>query len=79
MKKIKVCELKKGYGVNHSKYGYLQYRGLATKNPFTKVPKIPNEYIFWPPVDQNGNTVADIVIKNGNKVVELVEGNEDDD
>jgi hypothetical protein len=75
--KIKVKDLKHGYGINHSKHGYLQYRGLATKNPYTDEPKIPHTYIFWLPIDENGNTLPDVLLTNGNEIVELIDKYED--
>ena len=47
MENIKVKDLKRGYGVNHKQYGYIQNRGLATKHPYTDEPKVPHRYIFW--------------------------------
>ena len=37
MENIKVKDQKRGYGVNHKQHGYIQYRGLATKNPIKKL------------------------------------------
>lgn len=79
MEKIKIKYLKSGYGVNHSKYGYIQYRGLATKHPYTNEPKTPHQYIFWPPIDENGYTLPDIIISNGNDIVELIDKYEEED
>jgi len=47
MEQVKVKELKKGWCVNHPKYGYIQYRGLAPKHPYTEEPKVPHLHIFW--------------------------------
>ena len=71
--KIKVKQLKNGDGVNHSKHGYIQYRGLEPRHPFTKEPRIPHRYIFWLPLDENGNTLPDVVLTDGNEIVELVD------
>jgi hypothetical protein len=73
MESILVKNLKVGYGVNHKEHGYIQYRGLATKNPYTDQPIIPHRYVFWLPVDENGNTLPDLVLTDGNEVVELVD------
>ena len=73
MENIKVKDLKRGYGVNHKQHGYIQYRGLATKHPYTDEPKVPHRYIFWSPVDEDGNTLPDVVLTNGNEIVELVD------
>lgn len=73
MENIKVKDLKRGYGVNHKQHGYIQYRGLATKHPYTDEPKVPHRYIFWLPVDEDGNTLPDVVLTNGNEIVELID------
>lgn len=70
---IKIKELKCGYGVNHKQLGYIQYRGLATKHPYTNEPIVPHRYIFWLAVDENGNTLPEVVLFNGNEIVELVD------
>lgn len=70
---IRVKDLKRGYGVNHSKHGYLQYRGLATKHPYTDEPKVPHRYVFWLLVDEDGNILPDVVLTNGNEIVELID------
>jgi len=72
---IKISELKKGYGVYHKKYGYLQYRGLV-KHPYTDVVLLPHQYIFWQPPDKYGKTLSDIILKE-NSVVELIDKVED--
>jgi hypothetical protein len=77
MMKIKVKDLKCGNGVNHKQYGYMQYRGLATKHPYTNEPKFPHSYIFWLPVDEDGNTLPDVVLTNGNEIVEIIDYYED--
>jgi hypothetical protein len=64
---MKVKDLKPGCGINHSKYGYLQYHGLVTKHPFTDKP------VIWQPVDENGNTTPDVVLTDGEEVVELID------
>jgi len=74
---FKVKDLKKGWFVNHTKYGNLQYRGLVTKNPFTDEPKVPHLYLFWQGVDEDGNTQEDIVISNGNMILEVTDKIED--
>ena len=51
---LELKDLKRGYGVNHKQHGYIQYRGLATKHPYTDEPKVPHRYIFWSPVDEDG-------------------------
>lgn len=68
----KVKLLKEGNGINHPKYGYMQYHGLAT-NPYTDEPKIPHRYVFWLPVDENGRTLPEVVLTNGNEIVEIVD------
>ena len=73
---MKIKDLKEGYGITHSKYGYMQYRGLVTKNPFTNEPKIPHQYLFWLPVDINGKDQPDIILTNGNEVVILEDTND---
>ncbi len=73
MKTVKVENLKKGYGINHPEHGYLQYRGLVTKHPFTEEPKTPHQYLFWQPVDEKGNNQPDIIELNSNLLVELID------
>ena len=70
---MKVKDLKPGCGINHPKYGYLQYHGLVTKHPFTDKPVIPHRYLFWQPVDEHGNTTPDVVLTDGEEVVELID------
>lgn len=70
---MKVKNLKVGYCINHKQYGYMQFRGLATKHPYTDEPKVPHRYIFWLPIDEDGNTLPDVVLTNGNESVEVVE------
>lgn len=79
MEKIKLKHLKVGYGVNHNEHGYLQYRGLATKHPYTDEFKIPHSYVFWRPVGESGKLFPDVVLTNGNEVVELVDKTEDNE
>ena len=74
---IKVKDLKHGYGINHKKHGYLQYRGLETTHPYTDEPKVPHIYVFWLPIDENGNTLPDVFLTNGNEIVELVDKYDD--
>ena len=76
---IKVKELKKGYGINHPRYGYLQYRGLVTRHAFTDEPKEPHQYLFWQCVDEDGNTQTDVILTNENHKFELIDKNEDDE
>lgn len=61
-KRKRIKDLKPGYGVNHPEHGYLQYRGEHN-----------GKHIFWLPVDENGNTRPEVVIKDGTQFVELVE------
>ena len=69
-----IKELKKGHGVNHPKFGYMQYRGLVTRHAFTTEPKIPHEYLFWLPADDKG-VIKDKVFKDGQVIVEVLEFN----
>lgn len=71
--KIKISDLKPGTGINHPTFGYLRYYGKARLHPFTTIEKDPAEYIFIWPVDERGYTRPDIVIKNGDQLVEIVE------
>jgi hypothetical protein len=79
MEQAKVKELKKGWYVNHPKYGNIQYRGLATKHPYTEKPKVPHLHIFWQCVDEDGNTQPDVVETNGNLILEVTDKFEDND
>lgn len=79
MEMVKIKQLKRGYGVNHPAHGYIQFRGLATKNPFTEEIKVPYQYIFLPPIDENGNTRPDIILDNGDETVELIDKYEETD
>lgn len=69
---LKIKELKKGYCVNHPKYGYVQYYGIATKHPYTEEPKIPHLHIFWQCVDEDGNT-KQVNESNENLIVEVID------
>ena len=77
MNTLQVQQLKKGYGINHPVHGYLQYRGLVTKNPFTEEPKIPYQYLFWKGVDEHGKNQPDVVLMNGSEEFEVVDENEE--
>lgn len=79
MEQVKVKELKKGWSVNHPIYGNIQYRGLATKHPYTEEPKLPHLHIFWQCVDEDGNTQPDVKETNGNLIVEVTDKIEDDE
>jgi hypothetical protein len=79
MEQAKVKELKKGWYINHPKYGNIQYRGLATKHPYTEEPKLPHLHIFWQCVDEDGNTQPDVVETNGNLIVEVTDKIEDNE
>ena len=71
MKKLQIKELKKGYGIYLKKYGYLQYEGLVKKNEFTDEPKVPHQYLFNQGVDENGNEQLDIILTDGELLVEV--------
>lgn len=77
MEQLKVKELKKGWCVNHPKYGNIQYRGLATKHPYTEVTKVPHEHIFWQCVDEDGNMQPDVKLMDGNIILEVTDKIED--
>lgn len=79
MEKIKVKQLKKGWFINHPKYGTIQYHGLVTKHPYTEEPKIPHQHIFWQCVDINGNTQSDVIELNENLIVEVTDKIQDDE
>lgn len=79
MEQAKVKELKKGWCVNHPKYGNIQYRGLATKHPYTEEPKMPHLHIFWQCIDEDGNTQPDVVETDGNLIVEVTDKIEDNE
>jgi len=79
MEQMQVQQLKKGYGINHPKYGYLQYRGLVTRHAFTDEPKVPHEYLFWQTVDENGNNQPDVKLTNGKLLVEVSDKIEDNE
>ena len=77
MEYIQVKELKKGYGINHVKHGYLQYRGLVTRHNFTDEPKVPHQYLFWKCADVEGNDQSDVILSDGNLLVQVVDKIED--
>jgi len=79
MDQAKVKDLKKGWCVNHPKFGNVQYRGLATKHPYTDAPKIPYTHVFWQSIDEGGNAQPDVLELNGNLVVEITDKFEDND
>lgn len=79
MEKLQVRQLKKGYGINHPEHGYLQYRGLVTRHPFTDEPKVPHQYLFWRTPDKDGNLQPDVVLTNGNLIVEVSDKIEEGD
>lgn len=73
MEHLRINELKKGWCVNHPKYGNIQYRGLATRHPYTEEPKIPHLHIFWQCVDEDGNIQPDVIEKNGMLELEVTD------
>ena len=68
---LKIKQLKKGYGIKHEEYGYLQFEGLIKKNQFTDEPKVPHQYLFNQGVDENGNEQSDVIFTNGEIFVEV--------
>jgi hypothetical protein len=68
---LKIKQLKKGYGIKHKEYGYLQFEGLIKKNQFTDEPKVPHQYLFNQGVDENGNEQSDVIFINGEIFVEV--------
>ena len=72
MGKIKIKNLKRGYCINHQEFGYLQYIGLATKNPITNEIKKPYQYVFQTEIDIEGNS-KQITLKNGDEIVFLID------
>lgn len=79
MESIPIKHLKRGYGINHPDYGHLQYRGLVTRNPFTNEVKVPHEYLFWQVVNEDGKTKPDVILTDGNFLVEVSDKIEDYD
>lgn len=79
MEKLQVQQLKKGYGINHPKHGYLQYRGLVSRHAFTDEPKVPHQYLFWKTVDEDGNNQPDVILTNGKLLVEVSDKIEDNE
>jgi hypothetical protein len=71
MEQVKIKELKPGYYVSHKKWGYLQYRGIVTRNPFTEEPKTPYRYLFFSPIDSDGNEQPDVVLTDGDEIVSI--------
>lgn len=59
----RIKDLKEGSGVNHPEHGYLQYRGMNESG----------KYIFWLPVDKDGNTQPDVILTDGTQFVDLIE------
>jgi len=78
MKTMQIKKLKKGYGIYHKKYGYLQYEGLVKKNEFTDEPKVPHQYLFNKGVDENGNEQSDVIFTDGEIFVEVQHPFEED-
>jgi hypothetical protein len=79
MEKIQVQHLKKGNTIEHPKYGCLQYRGLVSRHPFTDEPKVPHQYLFWQTIDEDGRTQPDVVLTNGELMVEVSDNFEETD
>ena len=70
---VKIKSIKRGWYVNHPKYGNLSYRGLITKSPYSDTPKVPHQYLFWQSTDENGNERPDIIELDGNIDVEVTD------
>jgi len=67
-----IKNLKEDTEVNHPTEGTLRYMGKATRNPYTKELKHPVTYVFWRPIDENGNNQDDYTTTYGNQIVEVI-------